>query len=440
MSVNDRRNNNYQSMSRLEMRIRSGMDDVTRSVNAGLHDAGINVNVDEFCREFLDFGFDIGRGMGRDFSGRNKGYRAGGYAPPPPPPPRREAESQTDWSTNSNSSANAGNAPKFTMPSAAERLTNKNKTKIANMKTASTFYVVCGWISAAIAALSALSLGSTLTYGGLISPAVFAVLSAVMFSLNASVRRRRRRYSRYLSLTEISDSADLTEIASISGESLKTVLKDIYNMIDAGYFGTEASVDAGLNMLYKTRAAASEAKEAENKRRSSEEAEKNTQCKSDISTDELDYNSIDDFDRIIERIRNLNDEIADVSVSERIYKIEAVTTHIFNYIKQHPDKFQSIRSFMSYYLPTTLKLLASYSAIEKAGVAGKNMSEAKESIESTLDMLVEGFSMQLDKLYEDENLDITSDVEVLKQMLAKDGLSRDDFSKFMDGYGGSQSQ
>lgn len=433
-------NNNYSGMSKLEMKIRNGMDDVTRNVNAGLRDAGININVDDICRGFLDIGFDIGREISREFGGRRA---AGRYRPTPPPrtnyrqstyqnPPRRD--------TNRNPSA-----PRFKMPSAGERLSNKNKTKIANMKTLSGFYIAFGWIFAALAVFSVMSLGGIIStegftmssvIGGSFTPAVCAGISIVLFVLNGSVRSRRRRYSRYLSLTESSDSVDLTEVASITGETQKKVISDMLNMIDAGYFGTESSIDVGENMLYKTRAAAAEARASGNIRSFVEKAE-DAEHACDISTDELDYNSISDFDRITDRIRSLNDEIADVNVSERIFKIEAVTTHIFNYIKQHPEKFQSIRSFMSYYLPTTLKLLASYSAIEKAGVAGKNMSEAKESIESTLDMLVEGFSMQLDKLYEDENLDITSDVEVLKQMLAKDGLSRDEFSKFMSGYSGT---
>lgn len=440
MPDNNGKNNNYSGMSKLEMKIRSGVDDVTRNVNAGLRDAGIDINIDDICRGFLDIGFDIGREISREFGGRRT---TGHYRPTPPPrthysqnthqtPPRREAKATPT-------------APKFTMPSAGERLVNKNKSRIANIKTLSAFLGAFAWMFAIMAILPVAMMGQEIYLDGFTVEQLVGVsitfvscagISAFLFGVHGLLRGRRRRYSRYLSLTEGSNSADLTEVASVIGESRKKVTNDILNMIDAGYFGAEASVDVGGGMLYRTRAAAAEAKAEGNIRHYAEKPEESEHV-SDISTDELDYNSITDFDRITDRIRRLNDEIADVNVSERIFKIEAVTTHIFNYIKHHPEKFQSIRSFMSYYLPTTLKLLASYSAIEKAGVAGKNMSEAKESIESTLDMLVEGFSMQLDKLYEDENLDITSDVEVLKQMLAKDGLSRDEFSEFMNGYSGT---
>ena len=42
-----------------------------------------------------------------------------------------------------------------------------------------------------------------------------------------------------------------------------------------------------------------------------------------------------------------------------------------------------------------------------------------------MDMVVDGFESQLDKLFADDALDITSDVQVLENMLRKDGLSGD---------------
>ena len=78
--------------------------------------------------------------------------------------------------------------------------------------------------------------------------------------------------------------------------------------------------------------------------------------------------------------------------------------------------------FMNYYLPTTLKLLESYSRIERVGVAGQNMQEAKDNIEKILDMLTAGFQQQFDQIFQAESLDIPSDIEVLEQMMKKDGL------------------
>ena len=61
--------------------------------------------------------------------------------------------------------------------------------------------------------------------------------------------------------------------------------------------------------------------------------------------------------------------------------------------------------------------------MEAQGIEGQNISAAKERIEGMMDKVVEGFEKQLDKLFQDDAMDITTDVEVLERMLDKDGLS-----------------
>lgn len=82
-----------------------------------------------------------------------------------------------------------------------------------------------------------------------------------------------------------------------------------------------------------------------------------------------------------------------------------------------------MRSFLSYYLPTTLKILRAYARMEEQGVEGENIRSAKARIEGMMDKVVEGFEKQLDKLFQDDAMDIATDVQVLERMLEKDGLS-----------------
>ena len=114
--------------------------------------------------------------------------------------------------------------------------------------------------------------------------------------------------------------------------------------------------------------------------------------------------------------------IADPSVSARVNKIEEITAKIFRIVEDKPEKLPQIKSFMSYYLPTTLKLLRSYVTLERQGVGGENIDAAKKNIEGVLDNLVKGFSQQLDLLFKSDYLDISTDIEVLEAMMAKDGL------------------
>ena len=63
--------------------------------------------------------------------------------------------------------------------------------------------------------------------------------------------------------------------------------------------------------------------------------------------------------------------------------------------------------------------------MEAPGISGENINSAKQRIEGMMDKVVEGFENQLDKLFADSAMDITTDVEVLEKMLSKDGLSSD---------------
>ena len=57
------------------------------------------------------------------------------------------------------------------------------------------------------------------------------------------------------------------------------------------------------------------------------------------------------------------------------------------------------------------------------GVEGAILSDSKKKIEETMDTLVVGFEQQLDKLFQDDALDLSADISVLKNMMAQDGLS-----------------
>ena len=112
-------------------------------------------------------------------------------------------------------------------------------------------------------------------------------------------------------------------------------------------------------------------------------------------------------------------------MSAKIDRIEEITGKILAYQKQHPDRSGQLRSFLNYYLPTTLKILRAYAQLDAQGVEGENISATKARIEGMMDQVVAGFEKQLDKLFRDDAMDISSDVQVLENMLKKDGLSDD---------------
>ena len=133
--------------------------------------------------------------------------------------------------------------------------------------------------------------------------------------------------------------------------------------------------------------------------------------------------TLEDGQAYIVKIQTANSRILAQEPSEKIDRLQDVTKNIFEYVQKHPAQLPEIRKFMSYYLPMTLKLLDAYSEFEAQPVQGENIQAARREIEQTLDVIIEAFEKLLDGLFQDDAMDISSDISVLNAMLAQEGLT-----------------
>lgn len=187
------------------------------------------------------------------------------------------------------------------------------------------------------------------------------------------------------------NAVELEALAKAAGVSYDHVAETLQDMIDAGLFGDYAFLDLAAGRLVLT----SDGLTPPPKK--AEEPPKETKAP-----------PVQDEDALLLQIRAANDAIADPVMSAKIDRIEAITRRILACQKDHPERAGQLRSFLNYYLPTTLKILNSYAEMSNQGIEGENISAAKGRIEAMMDKVVEGFEKQLDKLYADDLLDITS--------------------------------
>ena len=246
-----------------------------------------------------------------------------------------------------------------------------------------------------------LYLGAFLLVGGLIS----------FFSRNTSARRLAR-YKRYYVFVSERDVVPIPDIARTAGLSPRVVKRDLQAMINEGFLSRDAYIDVELNSLVLCTETADEM------RRASKDADDGPPEAADEKSENL-------YMTIILELREINCSIADISISEKIDRIESVTAKIFRIVEENPEKLPEIRRFMNYYLPTTLKLLRSYATLEKQGVKGENITTTKENIERILDTLATGFEQQLDQLFRSDALDIAADINVLENLMQQDGLTKE---------------
>ena len=128
-------------------------------------------------------------------------------------------------------------------------------------------------------------------------------------------------------------------------------------------------------------------------------------------------------DRALGEMRRLNDNIPDEKISAQIDHLEEVTRKIIGQVVEQPKKLPQIRRFMDYYLPTTLKILNAYDRMGAAGISGENINTTKKKVEDMMDTIVQAFDRQLDALFGEEALDISTDITVMENLLAREGLS-----------------
>ena len=128
-------------------------------------------------------------------------------------------------------------------------------------------------------------------------------------------------------------------------------------------------------------------------------------------------------DRALEELKRLNENITDEKLSRQLDHIQATTEKIFAFVLEHPEKKGQIRRFQDYYLPTTIKLLNAYDRMSGTGVSGENIDTTLAKVEGMMRTIVSAFEKQLDSLYGAEALDISTDITVLENMMAREGLT-----------------
>ena len=280
---------------------------------------------------------------------------------------------------------------------------------------------------------------------------------------NEITRKQYQQYRRYANIIGNRSEVSIRELAASLGAPTSNVVSDLQAMIDQGMMTGNAYIDRSHMRLYLDNrtvetdfvesvvtpavnefvnnvvtpvvnvfvspedraktvsdARAKQAKSADIPREAAQQPAPEKPRKQSQATGASADN--DNFEAKLREIRELNESISDPGVSERIDRIGELTASIFRVVREKPEHAEEVRKFMNYYLPTTLKLLKSYSLMEKQSYQGENIQASRKKIEAVLDTLVRGFEQQQDRLFRTEAMDVETDISVLETMMASDGL------------------
>ena len=134
---------------------------------------------------------------------------------------------------------------------------------------------------------------------------------------------------------------------------------------------------------------------------------------------------LEEGNRALSEMGRLYMSIKDPEIRSKINEIMRITDKITQDAIDDPKDIPQIKKFMNYYLPTTLKLLNSYDRMSSLGIEGENVEKSMKNINDMLDAAIEAYKKRLDSLFENQALDIETDIEVMNTMLAREGLAVD---------------
>lgn len=236
---------------------------------------------------------------------------------------------------------------------------------------------------------------------------------------------RAERYGRYMKLLEHRQFASIEELAGAVAKKTKTVIKDLEFMMEQKWF-LEGRFDERKSQFMLTDKVYEDYKRMEQGRllKEQEEQEKR-RIESDPVQKELSQ-VLNEGGHYVKEIRRLNDEILGEDISNQLDKIEEIIASIFELVKRKPEKMPELRKLMQYYLPMTVKVVTSYRDFENERIPSEQLEESKREIRETLNKVISAFTALREKMFQEDVLDVSTDLDVLEAMMSQEGLIEDE--------------
>ena len=308
-----------------------------------------------------------------------------------------------------------------------KRRTDKKLNKLRLGKSTGAVWSMVG---AAIFAMAAL--GSS---GDPASIAQYTIIAAALAALGAGLKifsnTRAKRIRAYESRINYKGNTSLDELAQLVGRPVEKVADDLQQMIVAGFF-PNAYIDFKNRLLVMT-------KNGEPLESVEKTAAANRTAKRKAARDKgVVPESIDDL------ITMTDDE----EIKAKLRTLRTITKKIDQRIEERPDLTDQVKEFREKYYPEVVRLTDEYN--EKIANLGKESkeeninesplemnanpnyleeqaAEIKKQLITLIDSVAEASENLLEKLHEDDIMDISTDIKMLQTTLASKGLLDSDF-------------
>lgn len=283
---------------------------------------------------------------------------------------------------------------------------------------------IAGLLLCGIPGISLLSGGWAIQHilGGFLTVAAAGFGALSLFG--ASRARRINRLEKYKSLLSEKHYASVKELAEAVGRSEKKTVRELKEMIQEKTF-PQGHLDAEEKTFMLSDEFYSRYQELQIRKQEIRKAEEAEEAEYAGLPSEV-VQMIRKGRNYIKEIHESNDAIPDPVISEKLDRMETIVTKIFEEVREKPALARKLNTLMDYYLPTTEKLLKAYRDLGKEPIQGENIQNTRREIENSLDIINDAYEALLDSLYENEALDLTTDISVMKTVMKQQGLTPGD--------------
>lgn len=295
-------------------------------------------------------------------------------------------------------------------------------------------------LSLGIVGITAMATGLNLTLPFAVLGLLFGTHMGIGIGGNGRLQMAKR-FRRYREVLGERTHCLIEELADAVGKNSRFVQRDLRRMIGGGYFkegyidqkGTMLITDRQTYQHYLTAQTEYAKREIEKNREVRRNEQEKAQAKDQAAQLSPEHRELlAEGERYIQHVHDCNDRIPGEEMSAKLDRLEMVITRIFREAEKDPEVIPELKKMMSYYLPTTRKLLDAYCELDAQPIQGANVENTKKEIETALDTINTAFENLLDSLFAETAWDISSDISVLNTMLAQEGLTGTAFDKRND--------
>lgn len=253
--------------------------------------------------------------------------------------------------------------------------------------------------------------------GALISGVSLAILFINIYLITRfiSAVKYKMRFDIYIELLGFKSLEYVEDLALCSKQKESTVIKDLnlaikQKLIPQGHFTRDNLVFVISDKAYDRYMA----KPAVYDSYFQKQLEERHRTKS--QTQHIDQ-IIEIGEQYIKKLNDFKTLVKDKTVSRKIERLCNVVSMLFHEIDVNPSQVNFLEVFLNYYLPTTEKLLDTYVSITEKKISAPNLATAKKEIEDSLNTIINSYEVILEKLYEEYEMDITSDITAIELVM-----------------------